>query len=245
MCPDGSPRRFQTTRWSLVLSAGDRVSPESETALSALCELYWYPVYAFVRRSGHDSEEARDLTQAFFVRLLEKEFLKSATPERGRFRSFLLGSVRHFLSDERDWRNALKRGRGAVHLPLEFDGGERRYLLEPADDVTPEHVYEQRWASGVIETAQRRFAAQHMSHGRRDLFLRLQPFLTGGESGPSTELAAELGMSAGALRVALHRLRRQYAAILRSTIAETVDRPEDVDDELRHLLDVVSRQRSA
>jgi len=241
MCPDANLRRFHTTRWSLVLSAGDRVSPESETALATLCELYWYPVYAFVRRTGHDSEEARDLTQAFFVRLLEKKFLKDARRERGHFRSFLLASVRHFLSNERDWRTALKRGGDSVHLPLEFDAGERRYRLEPSDDVTPDRVYEHRWAMGVLETAQRRLAMQHESTARRELFIRLQPFLSGDAVSSSKELAAELGMSDGALRVALHRLRRQYTAVLRSTIAETVDRPEDVDDELRHLLDVVSR----
>ena len=235
------PRRFHTTRWSLVLSAGDRVSPDAQMALSTLCELYWYPVYAFVRRTGRGDEESRDLTQAFFTRLLEKEFLKDASPERGRFRSFLLASVRHFLSNERDWRTALKRGGGAVHLPLELELAEGRYSREPIDGDSPERVYERRWAAGVLETARQRFVTKHASPGRRDLYLHLQPFLMGDDPRPSAELAAELGMSPGAMRVALHRLRRLYGAVLRSTIAETVERPEDVDDELRHLLEVVSR----
>ena len=241
MCPDSSPRRFQTTRWSLVLRAGDQSSTESQGALSTLCELYWYPVYLFVCRSGHDKEEARDLTQAFFMRLLEKSFVKDARPERGRFRSFLLASVRHFLSNEREWRTALKRGGRSVHLPLELDVDGQRFLLEPADDSTPETVYEHQWAIGVLETAKQRLVTQHAVQGRRELITRLQPFLDGDKAGPSKALAAELGMSDGALRVALHRIRRQYAVALRSVISETVERPEDVDDELRHLLEVVSR----
>ena len=210
-------------------------------ALSTLCEWYWYPVYAFVRRMGHGEDEARDLTQAFFTRLLEKEVLKDATPERGRFRSFLLASVRHFLSNERDRRTALKRGGGAVLLPLEFDLAERRYSLEPIDDDSPDRVYERRWAERVLETARQRLMTDHLLHSRRDLYVRLQPFLTGDDVKVPAELAAELGMSAGAMRVALHRLRRMYTAVLRSTIAETVGRSQDVDDELRHVLDVLSR----
>jgi len=237
------PRRFLTTRWSLVLSAGDGERPDSQTALASLCELYWYPVYAFIRRSGYTSDRSADLTQAFFARLLEKQFLKDARPDRGRFRWFLLASVRHFLSNERDWENAQKRGGGVAHLPLEFESVERRYQLEPADDLTPEHVYEQRWALGVFETAMTRLAERHATSNRRNFFARLQPYLTGDAPDSPGLLAAELGMSEGALRVALHRLRRQFGTVLRATVGETVASDTDIEDELRYLMDVLSRQR--
>jgi RNA polymerase sigma-70 factor (ECF subfamily) len=190
---------------------------------------------------GHGSDQARDLTQAFFTRLLENEFLRKARPERGRFRSYVLASVRHFLSNQHEHRRALKRGGGSVVVSLELEDGERRYQLEPADGLTPERIYERRWAQSVFDNAMRRVASQHTSAGRESLFLRLRPLLTDDSTRPSSELAAELGMSEGALRVAVHRLRRQFAATLRSTIAETVERPEDVDDEMRYLLKIVSR----
>ena len=240
-----APRRFLTTRWSLVLSAGEGQTADAETALATLCELYWYPVYAFIRRSGHTSDQASDLTQSFFARLLEKKYLQEVRPDRGRFRSFLLASVRHFLSNERDWQRARKRGGGGLHLPLEFEAGERRYELELSDDLTPERLYEQRWAHGVFETAMKRLADRHGSPDRKRLFLRLQPFLTGEEPAVPREVAAELRMSEGALRVALHRLRRQFAAMLRTTIAETLDTADEVENELRYLLDVLSRQQHA
>lgn len=235
------PRRFLTTRWSLVLAAGDRGTANSQSALSTLCELYWYPVYVFIRRSGHTSDRSADLTQAFFARLLERHYLKQARPDRGRFRSFLLASVRHFLSNEHDWTHARKRGGGVVHLPLEFESGERRYQLEPADDLTPERVYERRWADGVLEIAMKRLSERHLPSERRNLFLHLQPYVAGESPAAPAALAAELGMSEGALRVALHRLRRQYATMVRTTIAETVATQEEVDEELRYLMEVVSR----
>ena len=233
--------RFATTRWSLVLYAADRGSPKSQASLAALCETYWYPVYAFVRRGGYDADDARDLTQAFFARVLEHDFLQRARPNRGRFRSLLLTSVRHFVANEYERQRALKRGGGHVHLSLECDDGERRYQLEPADPVTPEDVYERRWALDTIDKAMHRLAARHVDSARRALFERLRPFLTGEEVPDPKELAGELGLSEGALRVAVHRLRRQFASVLRDTVAETVERDEDVDDELRHLLHVVSR----
>jgi RNA polymerase sigma factor (sigma-70 family) len=243
MDPTAGARRFLTTRWSLVLAAGDRTSPAFQTALTTLCETYWHPVYGFIRRSGYETEDARDLTQAFFARMLEKDLLKDAQPARGRFRSFLLTSLRNFLTNQYDWRHALKRGGHQPHLSLEFEVEEQRYRLEPADDLTPEHVYERRWAALVMDNAMLRLAAPHESAPRRDLFERLRQFLTDDGDVPSKELASQLGVSAGALRVALHRLRRQFGTVLREVIAETVDQPEEVDDELRHLVEVVSRQR--
>jgi RNA polymerase sigma factor (sigma-70 family) len=234
--------RFTTTRWTLVLTAGDRTSADSQASLATLCESYWYPVYAFVRRSGRDSDTARDLTQAFFMRVLEKDVLKEARRERGRFRSFLLASLRHFLANEYDREQAVKRGGRATHLSLEFDDGERRYQLEPADTATPEHLYERRWALDVIDRAMQRLEARHAQTARQALFERLKPFLRGDEESQSSrELSAALGLSDGALRVALHRFRRQFADALRDTIADTVEHETEIDDELRHLLTVVQR----
>jgi DNA-directed RNA polymerase specialized sigma24 family protein len=164
---DGPARRFATTHWSVVLAAADSGSPRAPAALADLCETYWYPVYSFVRRSGHTAEDARDLTQAFFARLLEKGWLEDARPDRGRFRAFLLTALRHFLSNERDWRNAAKRGGGKPLLSLEFDDGERRYQVEPVDGVTPEHIYERRWARAALDVAMRRLKGQHEAESRR------------------------------------------------------------------------------
>lgn len=235
-----SRHRFATTRWSLVFTAGGS-SSGADSALAELCERYWYPAYAFVRRTGVGSDDAQDLTQEFFARVIEKRYLKDATPDRGRFRSFLLAALRHFLSNERDWRQALKRGGGLVHVTLAFDDGERRYQLEPANDVTPESIYERRWALAVLDEALKRVASKHGESGRGALFKRLTPTLTGNDSVSYGDLSRELGMSEGALRVAVHRLRKDFASALRATIEETVEHPQDVDDELRYLLDVVGR----
>ena len=234
--------RFATTRWSLVIRAGGG-STEAGRALAELCETYWYPVYAFVRRSGHSTDAAADLTQAFFVRMLEKRYLKDARRDRGRFRSFLLASLSHFLSNERDREQAQKRGGGFRHVPFEPTTGEARYRLEPADDLTPERIYERRWTLTVLDQAMARLSAGYETRDRRELFLRLKPGLSGDGPVSYREVADALGISEGSLRVAAHRLRKEYASALRATIAETVERPEDVDDELRYLLEVVGRAR--
>jgi RNA polymerase sigma-70 factor (ECF subfamily) len=234
-------RSFATTRWTLILSAADASSPAQDDALATLCEAYWHPVYAFIRRSGRNPDDARDLTQLFFVRVLEKGFFKEADRSRGRFRSFLFSSVRHFLANQHDWAVAQKRGGGAPILSLEFDDGERRYSLEPADDVTPERTYERTWATTVLETAMARVQAKYGETGRGDLFARLKPYLTGDEPESYAELAKAGGGNPGQLRVAVHRLRRDYGRALREVIADTVETPEDVDEELRHLFEVVSR----
>jgi RNA polymerase sigma factor (sigma-70 family) len=238
--PEGGRHRFATTHWSLVISAGGS-SPGASKALAELCETYWYPVYAFVRRTGHSTDEAADLTQAFFTRILEKRYLKDARPDRGRFRSFLLASLRHFLSNERDRQQALKRGGGLRHVPFEVDSGEQLYQREPTNDMTPERIYERRWTLTVLDKAMARVSTKYEGRGRRDLFIKLQPTLSGDEPASYRELAETLDVSEGSLRVAAHRLRKDFAAALRATIGETVERPEDIDDELRYLLEVVGR----
>jgi RNA polymerase sigma-70 factor (ECF subfamily) len=240
MSADG-PRRFETTHWSLIIRAGDAQAPDAAAALATLCETYWYPVYAFVRRSGRSVEDAQDLTQAFFTKVLEKNYFKDARQDRGRFRSFLLASVRHFLSNQRDFDRAGKRGGGQVPLSLEFDDGERTYQIDPADDATPESVYERRWALAALDAGMRRVSMKYEGEPRRRLFEHLKPFLTGADPQSYADLSARLDMTEGALRVATHRLRQQFAASLREVIAETVETPDEVSDELRHLMTVVSR----
>jgi RNA polymerase sigma-70 factor (ECF subfamily) len=233
--------RFATTRWTLVVAAGGTTSPESQAALAALCEAYWFPVYAFVRRGGRSVDDAKDLTQAFFARVLEKGYFAEARSERGRFRSFLLSCLSHFLSNEYDRQVALKRGGGQPVLCLEFDDGERKYLHEPVDHVTPEHLYERRWALSVLDSAMARARASYEESGRSDLFAALRRYLTGDEPASYAELATTLTTTEGALRVAVHRLRREFARSLREVVAETVETPEEVEGELRHLMAAVSR----
>jgi RNA polymerase sigma-70 factor (ECF subfamily) len=224
-----------------VLAAGDRQSPDADAALASLCQAYWAPVYAFIRRSGHEADAAKDLTQAFFVRVIEKDFFAKARRDRGRFRTFLLSSVKNFLSNEWDREQAMKRGGGRSPVSLEADDGERTYQIEIADDVTPERLYERRWALAAIGTALARIAERYDQAGKREIFAKLKPFLTGLEPGSYAELAAGLEVSEGSLRVAVFRMRNLFAETLRETIAETVDGPDEVEEELRHLLQAVAR----
>ena len=241
MKPERDRHRFATTRWSLVISAGG-LSPDASTALSELCDAYWYPAYAYARRAGYSVDDAADLTQAFFTRVLEKRFLKEARPERGRFRSFLLASLGHFISNERDWKNARKRGGAAPHVPIDFGIGENRYAREPADDLTPERIYERRWDLDVLDRAMGRLSAKYATSGRHASFELLVPHLVDNEPESYAVLAASTGLTEGALRQAVHRLKREHRAMLRDTIAETLERAEDVDDELRYLLRVIARE---
>lgn len=238
----GSERaRFATTRWSLVIATRQPDSPDAVAALSSLCQSYWYPVYAFIRRNGRSEDEARDLTQSFFTRVLEKNYIKDADRNRGRFRTFLLASVSHFLANEEKAGRALKRGGGAVHLSLETDDEERRFSYEPPDLDSPDRVYDRRWAHAVLDQAMARLTAHYTESGRLEWFARLRPMITGDDPGPQSQLASELGMTNAALRVAIHRLRRRYADTLREVIADTVDGPASVEDELRSLAAAVSR----
>jgi RNA polymerase sigma-70 factor (ECF subfamily) len=238
---DGAhPQGFATTRWSLVLAAGRGDAPEAETALATLCETYWYPLYAYVRRSGYPADEARDLTQEFFARLLEKHYLRAADSERGRFRSFLLTAVQRFLSKERHRARALKRGGGRRMLSLDFEQGESRFRLEPTTGVTAETIYERRWALTLLDRVMSRLRGDFEQLGKRDDFDRLKVFLTGEAAVPSyREVADAAGTTEGAVKVAVHRLRRRFRDLLLAEIAQTVTAPEDAEEELRHLFEAV------
>lgn len=239
-------RRFATTQWSLVLAAGERGSAGSEAALARLCALYWYPVFAFVRRQGHPASEAEDLTQGFFARLIEKGDLAGADRSRGRFRSFLLSACQHFLANEHDRRQAQKRGGGRTLLSIDVATAERRYDRALAHGETPEFLYERQWCltllAGVLEDLRDDYAAS----GRERVFERLKRFLAG-EDDPGThaEAARELEMTEAAVKVAVHRLRGRYREALRERVAATVASEEEVADELRHLLQILATRHGA
>ena len=242
--------RFATTQWSMVVSAGRDHSSQSRRALATLCENYWFPLYAFVRRAGYSAEDAQDLTQEFFVQLLAKNYLAVADRQRGRFRSFLLGAMKHFLAKQRRRQAAWKRGGLRPRLSLDFHGGEDRYgLLEPADHLTPERLYEKRWAMTLLDLVLARLREEFRAADKLNLFDSLKQFLAGEEKSPRgetptyLEIGKELGMSEGAVKVAVHRLRRRYRKLLKEEIARTIDGPETLEDELRALLAALSSEK--
>jgi RNA polymerase sigma-70 factor (ECF subfamily) len=229
--------RFPTTRWSLIVSSRRRSTPKSREALASLCSTYWYPLYAYVRRQGESVEDAQDLTQGFLSRLLEKHYLDDFDRERGRFRTFLVAAFRHYVTNERHRVRAQKRGGKQPPLVLDLQDAEQRYHLEPSHNLTPERVYERRWALTLLERTMERLRAESASQIR---FNRLKVFLTGELGDSYRDVAHDLGMNEGALKVAVHRLRRRYGDLLRAEIAQTVASPEDIKDELHYLLSVVS-----
>jgi len=227
--------RFATTRWSVVVAAGANTCAESREALATLSRLYWYPLYSFVRRRGADPPEAADLTQGFFARLLEQKIVRGADPHRGRFRSYLLGALKHYLSHEAARAGALKRGGGREIIPLDLSDAEARYRLEPAHDLTPEKVFERHWAVTVLELAMKDLERQAAGAGKHKQFLRLKEFLAGGGADSYQAAAADLGMEEGAVRVAAHRLRRRYGELVREQIRQTVNSSAQIDEEVRDL----------
>jgi len=225
---------FKTTHWSVVLDAGRGDSPEATAALAKLCQTYWYPVFAFVRRLGNSPENAKDLTQEFFLRVIEKNYLKDLDRETGKFRSFLLVVLKRFLANEWERANRQKRGGGRQIISLDEQDTEMRYLAEPADDRSPERVFDHRWALTLLEQVSNRLQAEMTEAGKAGLSRELKDFL-GGDGGSYSAAAERLQMNEGALRTAVHRLRRRYREILREEIASTVTSPEQIDDEIRHL----------
>jgi len=234
--------RFTTTRWSIVLSAGRSSSPKYREALAALCETYWYPLYVFLRRQGHDAHAAEDFVQAFFARMLEKHDFRLADPERGKFRSFLLAALKNFVANELDRASAQKRGGGQRVLSLDVDRGEELYVLEPVDTTTPETLFERAWAMTVIDRAMAQLEAAVGKTGEHSQFDLLKRFLTGDESTVSyKEASAQLGMSEGAVKVAVHRLRRRFREALKDEVAQTVGDEGQIDEEIRHLIGIFAQ----
>jgi len=233
-------RRFATTRWSLVLGARDGDTVDAQEALAELCESYWFPLYAFVRRQGYRAEDAADLTQGFFAKLLEKDYLQDVRPEAGRFRSFLLASLKHFLYNEWDRRQAQKRGGRVPKISLDAELAENRYGVEPVETHTPEDLYERQWALTVLERSLGRLEAE-TPPAKLPRLARLRPFLIEASHDVTyAEIGAELGLSESGVKVAVHRLRRQFGLALRQEIGQTVADPSEVDDEIRHLLTSLS-----
>ena len=232
---------FATTHWSVVLGAGEANSPQAQAALTRLCQTYWLPVYAFVRKRGHSPEQAQDLTQAFFANFLEKQHVTRADRERGRFRSFLMTSVENFLRNENDRAQAQKRGGGRQLISLDEQDAEARYLCEPTTESDPAKAFEQRWAATLLNTVLSRLQSEFAAGGKSDLFEALQAHLWGDpDSAPYPELAERFGLTLANVKTTAHRLRQRYRELLREEISHTVALPGEVDDEIRHLMQVVS-----
>jgi len=233
--------KFESTQWSLVMAAGHRSSPEGRLAFSRLCEKYWYPLYAHVRKSEQDPDRARDLTQGFFERVIEKNYIADVDPRRGRFRTFLLASLTHYIANEVEKSNAIKRGGERLHLSLEFQDGERRYIHEPADEETPERVYERRWAIALLKQVLLQLRSEYAAKDKEELFTELQQFLTASENKRYAEVCERINMNEGAVKTAVHRLRTRYREVLRMEIVETLADPNEVDDEIRSLFETFRR----
>jgi RNA polymerase sigma-70 factor (ECF subfamily) len=234
---------FATTRWTLVLNSVEPGEAAlAKTALDELCRLYWYPIYVFVRGRGYEHDDAEDMTQAFFVKVLEKKTLAAARRDRGKFRSFLLSALKHFMADEREKAAAIKRGGGQRILSLNMENAEGKYLLEPVERLTPERAFERKWALQLLEEVLRHLENEYAATGRGDLFQALR-FCLCGERGeaPYAQLSRQLNMSDGAVKVAVHRMRKRYRERLREEIAHTVERPEDIEEELRHLFEALAQ----
>jgi RNA polymerase sigma-70 factor (ECF subfamily) len=232
---------FVTTHWSVVLTAGATDTTSARDALAKLCQSYWYPLYAYVRRRGHSPEDAEDLTQEFFARFLEHNWVGRAAREKGRFRTFLLSAMNYFLANEWDKERAQKRGGGVRPLPLEFNSAETRYSHEPVDQMTPEQHFERRWVLALLEQVLGRLRAEYEQEGKAEVFAALNPCLVGERTSlPYAELGAKLHLGEGAVKSAVHRLRQRYRQLLREEIAQTVAAPDEVDEELRHLFAVLA-----
>lgn len=232
---------FNTTHWSVVLAAGQEATPQAGDALEHLCRDYWYPLFAYLRRQGHDAPDAQDLTQSFFLHLLAGNRLRDVTPARGKFRSFLIAALKNFVANEWDKRQTLKRGGHVSFLPLDAELGEARYRREPAPAATPDKAFEQSWALALLEKVLNQLRAEHGDEAKRRLFEALQVYLSGDKSGVSyAEMATRLNLTEGSVKMAVLRMRRRFGELLRAEIAHTVAKPEEIDEEIRCLFAAVS-----
>ncbi len=235
------PRDFATTRWSVVLAAGRRSSPQASVALEDLCQIYWYPLYVYVRRRGYSGEDAADLTQEFFAQLLEKNRLAQVDRGKGKFRSFLLASMKHFLANEWDKSQAQKRGGGRAPISIELSLAEAAYRLEPVDEITAERAFQRRWALTLLDSVLNQLRAEYVAGGRKDLFDGIKGKLTHrGGAGSYREIAADLRISEGAVKVAVHRLRKRYRELLVHEVSQTVTTAAEIDDEVGDLFKALS-----
>jgi RNA polymerase sigma-70 factor (ECF subfamily) len=236
-----APRIFATTHWSVVLAAGQGTSEPSQNALETLCQAYWYPIYVYVRRRGYGADDAQDLTQEFFAQLIAKQHLRLADPNKGRFRSFLLATLHFFLA--REWTRAHRHRRGGQYqfVSLDLPATEEGYQIEPADNDTPESTFQRQWALTVLKEAMSALERDCVEAGKEELFQETKHLLSGDRDGAGySTIACRLAMTEGALRVAVHRLRQRYGELLRAEIGKTVDSEEEIDEELRYLMDVLS-----
>lgn len=247
MVPDpvsATAQWFATTHWSVVNAAKTGDSRAAGQALEALCRAYWPPIYAFIRREGHDAAEAQDLTQEFFARLLARDYLQNLRHREGKFRSFLLAYVKNFLSEQRRRGRAQKRGGRCEFISLNQPAGEDGYLLEPVDELTPDEVFDHRWAQGILQTALERLRQEFCARGQAALFEVLQDYQPREPGGRSyAQLAEDLGMTEAAIKSIVHRMRRRHGELLREEIAQTVTRPEAIDEEMRHFRALLGRRR--
>ena len=231
---------FASTHWSVVVAAQEGDCPSAREALESLCRTYWYPLYVFVRRNGYSPEDAQDLTQSFFARVLEKDYFAKVDRSQGKFRAFLLVSLKHFISDQRDRQRAAKRGGGQVPLSLDAAAAEGRYHLEPVDAATPEKLYERRWALTVLAQARARLRQEFEASGRLELYEQLTGIEAGGEAGLTyARIGERCGLGENAIKSAALRLRRRYAELIRQEVAQTVASVAEINEEIRHLLAVI------
>jgi len=231
---------FEATQWSVVVSAGNQESPQAQQALAKLCQAYWYPLYVFVRRQGQRPEDAQDLVQGFFAKVIEKNYLADAEREKGRFRSFLLLALKRYMANEWDHARREKRGGGKEIISLDEQNTEMRYKTEPADEMSPEKAFERQWALTLLQQVLDRLSSEFTTAGKTALFEELKVFLNGGKSGSYAEAGVRLGMSEGAIKVAVHRLRLRYRELLKLEIANTVSSPEAIQDEIHNLFAALS-----
>jgi len=228
---------FATTHWTVVLAASGSGSPQADLALEELCRTYWYPLYVYVRRQTPTREDAEDLTQAFFARFLEKNYLTGLNSERGRFRAFLLAALKHFLANEWDRAKRQKRGGGVTMVPLDWQDADTRYHIDPPDNLSPDKLFDRAWAVTVLERVLSRLRGESAAEGKAELFARLKPFLMVGKGAiPYAQVAQNLKLTEGAVRVTVHRLRGRYRELLRDEVRQTISDPAQVEEEMRTLL---------